>query len=110
LAHRKCTPALVPILANEKSSERQTIFLGRAIDMADSHVNDFAYAVTFTIEHQRKGAKLNQHLVNFTFDNPGWCGDLHLAKGERFLIYAYRRKQDLISYTDCGPNLEASLI
>ena len=83
------------------------VFLGTAVRMADSHVQDFAYAVTFNVERQWKGPKLHEPLVNFTFDSPGMCGDLHLAEGQRFLIYAYRQNHDLISYTDCGPNLQA---
>jgi len=91
----------------EKFRTADYVFLGQVIEIVDSNVKDFAYAVTFTVDRQWKGSKLRQPLVNFTFDNPGWCGDLHLAKGERFLIYAYREKQELVTYTDCGPNLEA---
>jgi len=83
------------------------VFLGTAVRITDSHVQDFAYAVPFNVEKQWKGSTLNEPLINFTFDSPGMCGDLHLAEGQRFLIYAYRQKQDLISYTDCGPNRQA---
>jgi hypothetical protein len=82
------------------------VFLGTAVRITDSRIQYFANAVTFKVERQWKGSKLKEPLIHFTFDSPGMCGDLHLAEGQRFLIYAYREKQNLISYTDCGPNLQ----
>jgi hypothetical protein len=89
----------------EKFRKADYVFLGQVVDIADSNVEDFGYAVKFKIEKQWKGPKMPEPIVDFTYDRPGWCGDLNLAKGERFLIYAYREKQNLISYTDCGPNM-----
>jgi hypothetical protein len=91
----------------EKFRKADYVFLGEVVDITESSVKEFAYAVRFKVERQWKGAKLSESVVHFTFDSPGWCGDLNLAKGERFLIYAYREKQKLVSYTDCGPNMNA---
>jgi len=90
----------------KKFRDADYVFLGTAIRMAYSHIQEFPTGVTFKVERQWKGTKLSEPLVNFTFDSPGMCGDLHLAEGQQFLIYAYRQKNDLISYTDCGPNLQ----
>ncbi len=91
----------------EKFRKADYVFLGEAIEIGGSDVEDFVYAVKFKIEKQWKGSRLPEPVINFTFDSPGSCGDLKLAKGERFLIYAYREKQNLVSYTDCGPNMNA---
>jgi hypothetical protein len=90
----------------EKFHKADYVFLGQVIEMSESHVEDFAYAITFKVEKQWKGSRMTEPIVNFDFDSPGWCGDLNLEKGKHFLIYAYRKKENLVSYTDCGPNLK----
>jgi hypothetical protein len=79
----------------KKFREADYVFLGTAIRMAYSNIQEFPDGVTFKVERQWKGTKLGEPLVNFTFDSPGMCGDLHLAEGQQFLIYAYRQKNDL---------------
>jgi hypothetical protein len=91
----------------EKFRKADCVFLGEVIGITDSNVEGFIWAAKFKVEKLWKGPKIPEPIVNFTFDTPGWCGDLSLAKGKRFLIYAYRQKEDLVSYTDCGPNLQA---
>ena len=90
----------------EKFRKADYVFLGQVIDIADSGQDYFIYAVKFKVEKQWKGAKRTELIVNFDFDDPGMCGDLNLAKGKRFLIYAYRKQEGIVSYTDCGPNLQ----
>jgi hypothetical protein len=34
------------------------------------------------------------------------CGDMSLIVGQTYLIYAYHEKDELISYADCGPNVQ----
>ena len=91
----------------EKFRKADCIFLGEVIEIAESNTEGFAWVVRFKVEKRWKGPKIPESIVNFTYDTPGWCGDLNLALGKRFLIYAYHQKQDLVSDTDCGPNLQA---
>jgi len=90
----------------EKYRKADYVFLGEVTEIGDSHLENFVYAVKFKVERQWKGPKQTELTVNFDFDNPGMCGDLNLAKGKTFLIYAYRKKEGIVSYTDCGPNLK----
>jgi hypothetical protein len=92
----------------EKFRKADYVFLGQVIDIANSNIEDFVYEVKFKVEKQWKGIKMPELSVHFTFDSPGWCGDLNLAKEEGFLIYAYHERQNLVSYTDCGPNIKAN--
>ena len=103
-------PSVYPCSCNgyterEKFRKADYVFLGEVLDIADSNLEYFAYEVKFKIEKQWKGARMAEMVVNLDYDSPGWCGDLNLTKGELFLIYAYRKKEGLVSYTDCGPNL-----
>ena len=91
----------------EKLRKADYVFLGEVTEIADSHLEYFVYAIKFEVEKQWKGPRKAELIVNFDFDNPGWCGDLNLAKGKKFLIYAYRKKEGVVSYTDCSPNLNA---
>lgn len=90
----------------EKFRTADSVFVGLALEIADSNLEYFVYAVKFKVEKQWKGSREAEQLVNFDFDTPGMCGDLKLEKGKRYLVYAYRKKAGLVSYTDCGPNLK----
>jgi hypothetical protein len=90
----------------EKFRKADYVFLGQVVEIADSGQDYFVYAVKFKVEKQWKGARKAERIVNFDYDTPRMCGDLNLAKGKSFLIYAYRKPEGLISYTDCGPNLQ----
>lgn len=90
----------------EKFREADYVFLGEVLEIAESDIDYFVYAVKFKVEKQWKGSSKRELIVNFDFDTPGMCGDLNLAKGRSFLIYAYRKKDGIVSYTDCGPNLK----
>jgi hypothetical protein len=58
------------------------------------------------VEKQWKGAQQAERIVNFDYDTPRLCGDLNLAPGKSFQIYAYRKPEGIVSHTDCGPNLQ----
>jgi len=90
----------------EKFRTADYVFVGQALEIADSNLEYFLYAVKFKVEKQWKGSRTPEQIVNFDFDTPGMCGDLNLEKGKRYLIYAYRKKEGLVSYNDCGPNLK----
>ena len=90
----------------EKFRTADYVFVGQALEIADSNLEYFIYAVKFRVEKQWKGSRTSEQIVNFDFDTPGMCGDLNLEKGKRYLVYAYRKKEGLVSYTDCGPNLK----
>lgn len=90
----------------EKFRTADYVFIGQALEIADSNLEYFVYAVKFKVEKQWKGSRKPEQIVNFDFDTPGMCGDLNLEKGKRYLVYAYRKKEGLVSYTDCGPNLK----
>ena len=92
----------------ERFRKADFVFLGQVTEIADSHLDYFVHAVKFKVERQWKGRKESELIVNFDFDNPGWCGDLNLAQGKQFLVYAYRQSEGVVSYTDCGPNLKAA--
>ena len=90
----------------EKFRKADYVFIGQVLEIADSNLEYFVYAVKFKVEKQWKGSKKPEQIVNFDFDTPGMCGDLNLAKDKRFLVYAYRKKDGIVSYTDCGPNMK----
>lgn len=90
----------------EKFRKADYVFIGQVLEIADSNLEDFVYAVKFKVEKQWKGSKRLEQIVNFDFDTPGMCGDLNLAKDKRFLVYAYRKKDGIVSHTDCGPNMK----
>jgi hypothetical protein len=96
----------------EKFREANTVFLGEVTEYGERKVTDedfsaYPFLVRFKVERQWKGAKKQEIVALADYDNPGWCGDLDLKVGERFLIYAYREKGRLLVVTDCGPNRKA---
>jgi|SRR5581483_3619161 len=91
----------------EKFRKANYVFFGEVTEIADSQLKDFLYAVKFRVEKQWKGPREAELIVNFDFDNPGWCGDMNLTKGKKYLIYAYRKKEGIVSYTDCGPDVKS---
>ena len=68
----------------EKFRKADYVFLGHVVEISESQVEDFVYAVKFKVEKQWKGSGMAEPIVSFDFDNPGWCGDLNLAKGRDF--------------------------
>jgi hypothetical protein len=64
----------------EKFRKADCVFLGEVIGITDSNVEGFIWAAKFKVEKLWKGPKIPEPIVNFTFDTPGWCGDLSLAK------------------------------
>lgn len=93
----------------QKLRMADAIFAGEIIETTPyfEEVNKqiLANKVIFKVEKQWKGKKNPEIPIFVTFDSPGWCGDMNLAKGERYLIYAFREKDKLITHADCGPNL-----
>ena len=87
------------------------MFLGQIVETSGvksiSRDYDFINAVKFTVESQWKGTREKQIIVLLGVDIPGMCGDMSLTSGRRYLIYAYRTKEGLVTYADCGPNMEA---
>ena len=92
----------------EKFRAADAVFLGKVVEMTPfGPTKDFPlamYLVRFEIERRWKGARGREVMAVADFDQPGWCGDLNLAVGGRFLIYAPREKGRLRVLTDCGPN------
>ena len=96
----------------EKFRASDAVFLGKVVEMSPFEPDrDFPlgmYLVRFEVERRWKGGVGREVTAVADFDRPGWCGDLKLAVGESFLIYAPRRKGRLRVLTDCGPNLNAA--
>jgi hypothetical protein len=92
----------------EKFRYSDAVFVGKVVEL--SHIEptkDFPmamYLVRFEVERRWKGAKGREVRAIADFDQPGFCGDLKLAVGGRFLIYAPRERGELRVLTDCGPN------
>jgi hypothetical protein len=93
----------------EKFRAADSVFLGTLIEMIPTNPSeDFPLAtntVRFKVEKRWKGARKSEVTAVANYDRPGWCGDLNLTVGERYLIYADRVKGRLLIYADCGPNL-----
>jgi hypothetical protein len=96
----------------EKFRKADLVFVGEVTERSPfasiSKDSFFIETVTFTVQRQWKGSKQNQIRLLLPFDNPGMCGGLRLKLGSQYLMYAYREKEGLVSYTDCGPNILAS--
>ena len=92
----------------EKFRAADSVFLGSLIEMSPTNpTKDFPLAanmVKFKVEKRWKGAGKSEIMALANYDQPGWCGDLNLMAGEKYLIYAAREKGRLVIYTDCGPN------
>jgi hypothetical protein len=80
----------------------RAVFLGEFVESFPSRDKDFLLAVKFKVIRQWKGERKPEHVLLRGFDIPCMCGDLKLDKGERYLIYAEREKNDLIVHADCG--------
>ncbi len=95
-----------------KFRDADAVFVGRVVELAPAEPSeDFPlamYLVRFEVERRWKGAKGREVEAVADFDRKGWCGDLNLAVGERFLIYAPREKGRLRVRADCGPNMNAA--
>lgn len=61
----------------------------------------FDYKAVFKVEKQWKGKKQNEIIALASTDEPGMCGDLDLKVGEKFLIYAPKRKGSYVIFRDC---------
>jgi hypothetical protein len=94
----------------EKFRDADVVFPGQALEIEEEVATDnYSYptGVKFKADRYWKGNAQNAQIIYFGFDNPGFCGDLPLAKGERYLVYAYRKKGRLVTQIDCGPNRNA---
>jgi hypothetical protein len=80
----------------------RAVLLGEFVESFPSNDKDFLLAVKFKVIKQWKGEKKPDHVLLWGYDIPEMCGDLKLEKGERYLIYADREKNNLIVHTDCG--------
>lgn len=90
----------------EKFRRADVIFVGELVGLAfvNPSITQYVFSIQFIVEKYWKGAAGRELKVLFKFDRPGWCGDLPLTKGERYLIYADQGKEGLNTYVDCGPN------
>jgi hypothetical protein len=97
---------------HEKFRKADVVFLGEIVD--SSFLNPipkdspFVQSVGFVVKRQWKGPSQKQIRLMLTFDSPGMCGDMLLTVGSEYLMYAYREKEGLVSYSDCGPNILAT--
>lgn len=87
----------------------KAVFSGEVVSMTDLAEKDFVdslffWKAVFKVDKQWKGKKQKQIEALVAFDNPGWCGDLNVKVGDKFLIYAPAKDGRLLVYTDCGPN------
>ena len=93
----------------EKFRTSDSVFVGRVTELRGfGPTDDFPlaeYLVKFKVERRWKGHDGPELSAVANFDRRGWCGDLNLTVGERYLIYAARTKGRLLIETDCGPNL-----
>jgi hypothetical protein len=90
-----------------------TVFIGEVIEFkvrpdleteTNQNLKYIPYQVTFNVEKQWKGKRQSKITALADYDSPGFCGDLDLQAGKRFLIYAPRNYGHIIVYRDCGPN------
>lgn len=95
----------------EKFRKADVIFLGQIVAVSEhkpiSKDDYYINSVSFKVEKQWKGSKKSAISVLFGVDIPGMCGDMSLIVSQRYLIYAYHEKDELITYADCGPNVQA---
>lgn len=95
----------------EKFRAADSVFVGSLMEMSPSNPTEdlplAAYTVKFKVERRWRGARKSEITAVANYDRPGWCGDLNLTVGERYLIYAEREKGRLLIYTDCGPSLNS---
>ena len=95
----------------EKFRHSDVVFLGKVVEMTPFEpTKDFPLAihlVRFEVEKSWKGDVGREVTAVADIDIPVMCGDLNLAVGESYLIYAPREKGRLRVLTDCGPNLNA---
>lgn len=87
------------------------VFVGRVLEMKPAEPDEASPTavslVRFEVEGQWKGAKRTEVVAVADYDMPGMCGDLNLAVGRRYLIYAPVEKGRLRVGADCGPNRDA---
>jgi hypothetical protein len=92
----------------EKFRRADAVFVGKVVEMTPIEPSkEFPmaiYNVRFEVERHWKGARGREVTTVADFDIPGMCGDLKLAVGESFLIYAPRENGRLRVLGDCGPN------
>ena len=95
----------------EKFRKAEVVFLGQITAVSEhrptSKDDHFINSVSFKVEKQWKGSKKSAISVLLGIDMPEMCGDMSLIIGQRYLMYAYHEKDELISYADCGPNIQA---
>jgi hypothetical protein len=95
-----------------KFRKADVVFLGEITDHGffDGINKDsqLVQSVSFAVKRQWKGPRQKQIRLLMPFDGPGMCGDMKLKPGSQYLIYAFREKEGLVTYADCGPNIEAS--
>ena len=91
------------------------VFVGEILEMkqragveADESLKDYPYQVTFRVEKQWKGKRQSEITALSDYEELGMCNDLYLEVGKRFLIYAPRKRGQLIVYAKCGPNVPAN--
>jgi hypothetical protein len=97
----------------ERFRKSNSVFLGEVLEYRQLRDDEpafdtsFVYRVTFKVEKQWKGKRRSTISALAGFDDPGMCGDLDLSVGKRILIYAPRKRRELLIYRDCGPNRNA---
>jgi hypothetical protein len=93
----------------EKFRSADVVFVGSVTAISPASPDaDFPLAmhtVKFKVEKLWKGPRNSEITAVADYDQRGWCGDLDLAVGEKYLIYADRQKGRLRIQTDCGPNM-----
>lgn len=90
----------------ERFRASNAVYLGEVVEIKDTKESSeelkmYFYSVKFKVEKQWKGKKSEEITVLASYDSPGWCGDLNLRVGVRFLIYARKSAGKLVVHQDC---------
>ncbi len=90
----------------QKFRMSNSVFLGEVTEIRDGNEKSeglkyYFHEVKFKVQKQWKGKKSNEIIILADYDKKGWCGDLDLKVGKRFLIYSPKRYGKLIVNQDC---------
>ena len=85
------------------------VFVGQVLETGPNPANEFrekgyVSQIKFKIEKTWKGTHRSEITV-FSDYWLGACPGFNFAAGEKYLVYAYREKNILITWSECAPSL-----
>jgi hypothetical protein len=94
---------------SKKIEMAKVVFLGQILEVSDAFGSPYPHVVKFKVEKQWKGDVVDEITISIGRDRPGWCKDIPLITGRRYLIYARwdEREKKLVMGGDCGPYVAA---